>query len=162
MEQTKTTTEQKLMRTLMQFNKMSWHQQPVAGCKPSEVRVLFCIKKGRNPHSPEMKVSEISKCLHVTSPTITQALKSLEANGLIERHIDPIDRRAIGVILTEKGEQVVQQAIDEFLASTRGLIDYLGEEQTNQLIDLLSSMFRYFHEREASKSYASWNGEEEA
>jgi DNA-binding MarR family transcriptional regulator len=103
MEQTKTTTEQKLMRTLMQFNKMSWHQQPVAGCKPSEVRVLFCIKKGRNPHSPEMKVSEISKCLHVTSPTITQALKSLEAHGLIERHIDSIDRRAIGVILTEKG-----------------------------------------------------------
>jgi DNA-binding MarR family transcriptional regulator len=66
------------------------------------------------------------------------------------------------VILTEKGEQVVQQAIDEFLASTRGLIDYLGEEQTNQLIDLLSSLFRYFHEREANKSYASWNGEEEA
>jgi len=162
MEQTETTTEQKLMRTLMQFNKIHWHQPPVAGCKPSEVRVLFCIKKGRNPHNPEIKVSEISKRLRVTSPTITQSLNSLEAHGLIERHIDPVDRRAIGVILTEKGEQVVQQAIDEFLASTRGLIDYLGEEQTNQLIDLLSSLFRYFHEREANKSYASWNGEEEA
>ena len=162
MERTEITTEQKLMRTLMQFNKMSWHQQPVAGCKPSEVRVLFCIKKGRNPHNPEMKVSDISKRLHVTSPTITQVLKSLEANELIERHIDPVDRRAIGVILTEKGEHVVQQAMDEFSASTRGLIDYLGEDQTNHLIDLLSSMFRYFHEKEASKYYASWNGEEEA
>src|SRR6266487_5483779 len=103
-------TAQKLLRSFMQFSKAEWHKQTVAGCKPSGIRVLFCIKKGMNPDTPEMKVSDISKLLHVTSPTVTQLIKGLEANGLVERNIDPTDRRAVGIKLTEKGEMVTQQA----------------------------------------------------
>lgn len=153
-------TEQKLMSALMQFKRLGWHHQPIAGCKPSEIRVLFCIKKGTNPHSTEMKVSEISKRLHVTSPTVTQLLKGLEANELIERNIDPIDRRAVGVKLTERGEKVVQQAMDAFTDSMHGLIEYLGEEQSNQFADLLTKAFRYFNEREANMHSSLWNGDE--
>src|SRR5438067_1126138 len=101
---------QKLFRAFMEFHKAQWHQRSIAGCKASEIRVLFCIKKGVKPDASEMKVSEISKRLHVTSPTITQLLKGLEVNGLIERHIDPADRRTVGITLTEKGEKVTQQA----------------------------------------------------
>ncbi len=115
-----------------------------------------------NLPNPEIKVSEISKQLDVTSPTITQLLKGLEANGLIERHIDPIDRRAVVVKLTRKGEMVAQQAADAFFASMHGLLEYLGEEQSNQLVDLLSKVLRYFEEREASMYHSLWNGDEEA
>lgn len=159
MEQTASVTEQKLFRTLMQFKRLSWHERSIAGCKPSEIRVLFCIKKNSNLHNPEIKVSEISKQLLVTSPTITQLLKGLEANGLIERHIDAIDRRAVGVTLTEKGEMVVQQAGDALSTALQGLIDYLGEDQSEQLVGLLSKVFHYF-EREASMSHSQWNGDE--
>lgn len=113
-------------------------------------------------HIPEMKVSEISKQLHVTSPTITQLLNSLEANGLIERHSDVIDRRAVGITLTGKGEIVTQQAADAFLASLNGLVEYLGEEQSTQLAELLFKVFRYFNERGASLYHTQWNREEEA
>jgi DNA-binding MarR family transcriptional regulator len=109
-----------------------------------------------------MKVSEISKRLQVTSPTVTQLLKGLEMHGLIERHIDPVDRRAVGVKLTREGEKVAQQAADAFTASMRGLIEYLGEEQSNQLVELLSKAFRYFSEREASLYHSAWNGDKEA
>ena len=136
MEKNTNPIAQKLMKTFMQFTKVEWHQRSIAGCKPSEIRVLFCVKKGVKPDTPEMKVSEISKMLHVTSPTITQLLKGLEANGLIERHIDPTDRRAVGITLTEKGKMVTQQAADAFLASFQGLTEYLGEEQSNQLAEL--------------------------
>ena len=84
-------TAQKLLQSFMQFNKAEWHQRTIAGCKPSEIRVLFCVKKGMKSDTSEMKVSEISKLLHVTSPTITQLIKGLEANGLIERNND-LDR----------------------------------------------------------------------
>jgi DNA-binding MarR family transcriptional regulator len=146
----------------MQFNKIGWHQRSIAGCKPSEIKVLFCIRKGAKSNAPEIKVSEISKLLYVTSPTITQLLKGLEANGLVERHIDPTDRRAVGVKLTEKGEMVSQQAADTFSDSFNGLIEYLGEEQSNQLAELLSKAFRYFSEKEASEYHSQWNGDEEA
>ncbi len=122
MEKNSNPTAQKLMKTFMQFNKVEWHQRSIAGCTPSEIRLLFCISKGAKPDTPDMKVSEISKRLHVTSPTITQLLKGLEANGLIERHIDPTDRRAVGITLTEKGEMVTQQAAHTSSASIHGLI----------------------------------------
>ena len=110
-----------------------------------------------------MKVSEIGKQLGVTSPTITQLLKSLEAHGLIERNIDAIDRRVVGVRLTVKGTTVAQEARDAFLASIKGLVGYLGEEPSDQLAELLFKVFRYFSEKEASLVYHSfWKGDEEA
>ena len=157
------TTEHKLLRVLMQLKRLELHRQPIAGCKPSEIRVLFCVKKSTNLTLPEMKVSEISRQLQVTSPTITQLLKGLEVNGLIERHIDNIDRRSVGIRLTPKGEAVAQQAMDTLLESMNGLIEYLGEEQSNQLAELLSKVLHYFSEREANvASYPLWEGEDKA
>ena len=154
-------TAQKLLRSFQEFHKAGWHQRSIAGYKPSEIRVLFCVKKGAKPDILEVKVSEISKMLHVTSPTITQLLKGLEANGLIERNIDPTDRRAVGISLTERGEMVTQQAAEAFSASLNGLIEYLGEEQSNQLAELLSKAFRYYNEKAASMNHSYWNGNEE-
>jgi DNA-binding MarR family transcriptional regulator len=153
-------TAQKLFRSFMQFNRAEWHQRSIAGCTPSEIRVLFCIRKGVKPDGSDIKVSEISKLLHVTSPTVTQLLKGLEASGLIERNIDPADRRAVGITLTEKGKMVTQQAADAFLASFQGLTEYLGEEQSNQLAELLLRASRYFRERETSEYHSPWNGNE--
>ena len=150
MDRNTNATAQKLLGALDQFARAEWHHRAVAGCKHSEIRVLFCIKNGAKPDTHTMKVSEISKALHVTSPTITQLLKGLEANGLIERHIDPADRRSVDVRLTEKGEMVTRRAWKAFSTSLYGLIEYLGEEQSNQLVEILPKVFRYFNEKAAS------------
>src|SRR5207302_8223917 len=105
-----------LMRAFEQFHRAEWHERTVAGCKPSEIRVLFCIKHKANHDTRAMNVSEISKQLHVTSPTVTQLLNSLEANELLERSIDPTDQRSIDVRLTEKGEMIIRQAWQGFSA----------------------------------------------
>ncbi|WP_236031566.1 MarR family winged helix-turn-helix transcriptional regulator [Ktedonospora formicarum] len=140
--------EQKLMRAMMHFRRLSWYPQTIAGLKPSEIRVLICVKRRTAAESSELKVSEISKMLQVTSPTVTQLLKSLEAHDLIERHIDTFDRRAVGVRLTEKGERVAQEAHEAFTSSIKGLIEYLGEEQSDQLAELLTRVSYYFSESE--------------
>lgn len=163
-------TVQKLLTAFRQFGKAQWHSRTIAGFKPSEIRVLFCIKYGHKPEHgmhPEhethtRKVSEISRQLQVTSPTITQLLKNLEANGLVERHLDPTDRRAVEIGLTEKGEEVVQQAAYAYSASIQGLIEYMGEDECNQLADLLLKASRYYTERASSADFSSWNGDEQA
>ena len=155
------TTAQKLLGALMQFKRAEWHQRSVGGYKPSEIRVLFCIGKGMRPEAQEMKVSEISKRLHVTPPTVTQLIKGLEASGLVERNIDLTDRRAVGIKLTEKGERVTRQAADDFIASINGLIEYLGEEQSDQLAELLVKVSRYYNEKAASAEFEHWSGDEE-
>ncbi|HEU5376531.1 MAG TPA: MarR family winged helix-turn-helix transcriptional regulator [Ktedonobacteraceae bacterium] len=159
-------TTLKLMRAFREFHRVGGQEHAIAGCKPSEIRVLFCVKHGAG--SGAIKVSEISKLLHVTSPTVTQLLKSLWSNGLIERLIDPLDRRAVCIKLTEKGENVTQQAMEQYTQSMNGLVDYLGEEESNQLAELIAKAFRYlgerearhFHEREASMRQSQWNGDE--
>ncbi len=154
-------TEQRLMRAFMQFKRAAWHQRSIEGCTPSEIRVMFCIKRGAKPDAHEMKVSQISKHLHVTAPTITQLLKSLEAQELIERRVDPTDRRAVGIQLTQKGERVTRKAEEAFSTTFHGLIEYLGEEQSNQLADLLSQVSRYFDEKAAGAQSSSWDRNED-
>jgi DNA-binding MarR family transcriptional regulator len=153
-------TAQKLMRAFMQFHRLEAHQRNFAGCTPGEIRTLFCIRNGTRSGNPVIKVSEISKRLQVTSPTVTQLLKGLEANGLIERRIDRADRRAVGIMLTEGGEAVTQKAADAFAASLEGLIDYLGEEDSNELADLLLKAYRYYSEKAAIGNQAVLNGVE--
>lgn len=154
------TTAQKLLSAFKRFNRVAWHQESFMGCKPSEIQLLFCIKKGMAQSDTPMKVSEISKYMHVTSPTITQLLKGLEANGLVERHIDSTDRRAVRVQLTRRGDLVSEKAGEAFFTSFSGLVEYLGEERSNQLAELLSDAFVYFTEREANLHQSQWSGEE--
>ncbi len=149
-------TAQKLLSALERFHRARWHEQTVAGCKPSEIRLLFCVKNGTKSGAP-MKVSEISKQMHVTSPTVTQLLNSLEPNGLVERQIDPEDRRSVGVRLTPKGEWVTERAWEAFLTALQGLIEYLGEEDSERLADLLFKVLRYMEERQASIEQARWS-----
>lgn len=152
----------KLLTSFMQFDRAEWHQRSIAGCRPSEIRVLLCIRTGGAMGAPDMKVSEISRRLHVTSPTVTQLLKGLEARGLVERHVDPTDRRAVGITLTERGGMVAQQAADAFIASLHGLVEYLGEDESDHLATLLSKVFRYYNETAASMHQAHWHGDEDA
>jgi DNA-binding MarR family transcriptional regulator len=162
MEQVSTATEQKLLQALMQFRRLGWHQQTIGGCKPSEIRVLFCIQKCTSSDLVTVKVSEISRHLHVTSPTVTQVLRGLETHELIERHSDAQDRRIVGVRLTDKGELVVQQAHDAFTNAMNGLVAYLGETQSDQLADLLCKVHDYFQQRMGDTPHPQWNGDEDA
>lgn len=155
-------TAQKLLSALMQFKRADWHQTTFMGYKPSELRVLFCIGKGfRSEGLSELKVSEISRRLHVTSPTVTQLIKGLEAHGLVERNVDPVDRRAVGIKLTEKGEQVTRRASEQFIASIGELVEYLGEEESEQFAELLLKVSRYYTEKAASANGMHWSGEED-
>ena len=155
-------TERKLIRAFMQMNRAEWHQRIIGGCTSSEIRVLFCIRHRVNPEAHDMKVSQISKLLQVTSPAITQLLKGLEIKGLVERHSDAADKRTVHFRLTAQGDAVAMQAVCTFTESIHGLIAFLGEEQSEHLAELLTKMFYYFSERSTIVNDTHWNGESES
>jgi len=60
--------------------------------------------------------------------------------------MDPEDRRAVRVILTPAGEAMLEPAIralDEVFIS---LIDYLGEDESKTLMNLLDRVESFFNE----------------
>jgi DNA-binding MarR family transcriptional regulator len=146
-------------KAFMQFHKAEL-QQSFKACTPGAIGVLFTIREGTKAEVRPMKVSEISRQMRVTSPSITQFIKELEACGLVERRVDLTDRRVVGILLTRQGEKVAQQVEALFSATFCGLAEYMGEKESNQLAELLSKAFRYFNERDVSSHRISWNGDE--
>jgi DNA-binding MarR family transcriptional regulator len=137
---------QQLMDVFHQFARAGWRKGTVLGLKASEVRVLACLKRRHDNGQFRMTVSEISKTLQVTSPTVTQMAGSLLKAGYIERSADPNDRRITEITLTDKGHNLAEQAIKRHHNIFRGMIDKLGKEQSSQLIALLREVFDYLEE----------------
>ncbi|WP_024831826.1 MarR family winged helix-turn-helix transcriptional regulator [Ruminiclostridium josui] len=137
------------MRFVETFDKLARterRKQSLFGLKQSEVRVLLCIKQLFYDNKQNITVSEISKKLFVTSPTVTELIKSLSNNGYIERNVDSQDKRVSDIKLTAKGEKKVEKLINYFTSLFSGLIERIGVEQSEKLLDLLDEVCNYLNE----------------
>lgn len=143
-------TTQKMMDLFSRFRRL--HRGcPIPGLKHSELRILFGVKKSLTMHGCGARISDLSRVMRVTSPTVSQLVNSLESSGLVERTTDPEDRRSIRVVLTAKGEDLLQAAADEFFSEFYGLVKYLGEDKSRQLIELLTESFTYLRNSTPTK-----------
>ncbi|NGP45580.1 MarR family transcriptional regulator [Bacillaceae bacterium SIJ1] len=106
----------------------------------NEARVLHILaKRGQD----DLRVSELSDIMRVTSPFITQLLQRLEEQGFIVKHRSPKDRRVVMISLTDAGEkkaESIQIVMSQFF---EGLVDHLGQEESLQLASLLDQAFEY-------------------
>lgn len=134
---------QRLFDAFNRARKADWRRPSVGQCKPSEMKLLFYIKRGMKNHKEGFTVSELSSALEVTSPTVTQLINSVEAGGLVERSMDPSDRRVVRVKLTAEGAELTHKAIESFFGRFYELYEHLGEEQSEQLAELLEKVTRF-------------------
>ena len=82
----------------------------------------------------ELSVGEIAERHQATVPTISRMLNSLEQNQLIARRIDPTDRRAIRVALTDSGRVTHDKLIGAFAEALARVIEPLTDAQLADLI----------------------------
>jgi DNA-binding MarR family transcriptional regulator len=136
----------KLMSSFQRFRRAMKGPPAFGGLKTSEMGLLFIISNKCEGETAGMKVSELSSKMHVTSPSITQLVTNLEERGLVERKMDPDDRRSVLVNLTEKGDDITKIAEQHFLDMLQGLVEYLGQEKSVQLASLFDDVLVYFSE----------------
>ncbi len=134
---------QQLMDVFHQFARAGWRKNTVLGLKASEVRLLACLKRRYDDGQLHMTVSELSKKLQVTSPTVTQMAGNLLKTGYIKRSTDPNDRRITAITLTDKGHHLAELAIKRYFHLFSGIVDKLGQDKTDQLTSLLLEVFEY-------------------
>lgn len=147
MDHTETLLAQKLLDLFHNFPRQPRYPSPVPGLKPSELVMLFHIRQAVLTRPAGVKISDISKSLLVTSPTVTQHVNRLDKLGLVAKSHDAADRRAVRIRLTPAGDQVLAVAAADFLSHAVGLVQYLGEKQTRRLIDLLTHVAAYCGDR---------------
>ncbi|MEK3790753.1 MarR family transcriptional regulator [Paenibacillus sp. FSL R7-0204] len=108
--------------------------------------LLICIARASHTSDLGLKVSEISRFLGLTPPTVTQLINSLEAKQMVERQADPSDRRVVRIKLTEQGKIITRRARDHMDATLNRMVEYLGEEESDQLAELLLKVYAFMED----------------
>ncbi|MFC3450088.1 MarR family winged helix-turn-helix transcriptional regulator [Amycolatopsis speibonae] len=105
------------------------------GLKQGEFDVLAALRRSGKPYT--LIPSELSATLMMSRAGMTSRIDRLESAGLVERALDPEDRRSFRVTLTERGFEVVDAAMTEHTANVAKLLSPLGGD-----LDVLDGALR--------------------
>ena len=108
-----------------------------AGLKAAQFQVLAELR-GRDPTA--MTVSDLARAVILTSGAMTPLLDQLDERGLVHRQIDPEDRRARRITITEKGRSLITRALDQQVNRHRSLYSVLSAGERETLSDILRKL----------------------
>lgn len=83
--------------------------------------------------------TDIKEVMLDKNPDLTRLCDRMVLNGWITREIDEENRRKMKVSITENGLQLLA-SLDSIMANVQSKMDYLTDEENNQLSDLLDKM----------------------
>ncbi len=120
-----------------------------SGLSHDAYRLLSSLRWAGPPY--RRSAGELAKIADLSSGAMTNRLDQLEKAGLVNRLLDPDDRRGVLVEPTEKGKKLWEEAIG-FQARKEALIAAaLNERERRQLNTLLRRVMLAFEEREGEK-----------
>jgi DNA-binding MarR family transcriptional regulator len=108
------------------------------GLRQGEFDVLAALRRGGPPYT--LIPSELSDVLLMSRAGMTNRLDRLEAAGLVQRSLDPADRRSFRVRLTDEGLRVVDEALTEHAANLARLAAPLSSEDAAMLAATLRKL----------------------
>ncbi len=88
-----------------------------------------------------MTPTTLSRNENVSKNTISSLLRGLEEQGLIQRAIDPVDKRIFRIQLTDHGREMMREAAPRRIRHLNHLINELTPAEQEQLVGLLGKMF---------------------
>jgi MarR family transcriptional regulator, temperature-dependent positive regulator of motility len=99
----------------------------------------------RLSHEQNIMQENLVRHFFLDKGTIARAARKLEAAGYISRIVDPDDRRAVRIFLTEKGEEIIPRlrAIEKEWA--RRVSNGLSAEEREQAESLMRRIARNSH-----------------
>jgi DNA-binding MarR family transcriptional regulator len=110
------------------------------GLRRGEFDVLAALRRLGPPYT--LIPSELADALMVSRAGMTNRLDRLEAAGLVERSLDPADRRSFRVALTDTGREVIDATLTEHAANIAGLVSSLTPEEARALERALRKLLR--------------------
>ena len=108
------------------------------GVSFGEYLVLAALRRAGPPY--RMNPTRLFNSVILSSGAMTNRLDRLEAMGLVERQPDPTDRRGRMVALTDRGLELVDEAVIDHLENEERLLDALDDRERKQLAGLLRKL----------------------
>lgn len=94
----------------------------------------------------QVRVSDISNSLQVSKPMMSKILGELERQGYVCREGSDRDRRVACIGLTERGQQALSRATEDYDRFTDWILSRLGKENARALRDLVDRFSRILSE----------------
>lgn len=112
--------------------------------------VLANLRRSGAPH--RKTASSLAESSMISTGGVTFRLDGLEAAGLIRRTRDARDRRVVYAELTERGREVIDEAIETHLAMEQDLLAGLSPRERQHLAKLLAKVERSLVTRELDRA----------
>lgn len=135
---------QKLAQTFTQFRRLGPQKGSLHGLKPGEFFLLTTLINSVPPGANGLKASELSNRLQVTPAAVTHVINDLEKAGYVDRVSEPSDRRIVLLKPTAAGLKMMEIANVQFLETLKGLVEFLGEDDSREFIRLIALAMTYF------------------
>ena len=91
-------------------------------------------------HKGKQTIHQIGNSILISSGSMTYVIDKLEKKDLLKRTDCPNDRRAIFIILTPKGEDLMDKIMPEYQEFINHMFDSLNTEEAGMLIKLLQKI----------------------
>ncbi len=118
------------------------------GLRRGEFDVLTALRRAGEPYT--LIPSELADTLMMSRAGMTNRVDRLEQSGLIERALDPADRRSFLVALTDKGRAVIDETMTEHAANLKRLVSRLSQQDYDSLDLALRALLRGLDRTESS------------
>lgn len=105
------------------------------GVYQAQHHILMYISCKRFPSQ-----KDIAEHMEVSTATIATSLKKLEKGGYIKKAVDETDNRFNNIIITEKGNKVVEESRQIFASTDQKLFEGFTKEELNNLYGLLQKL----------------------
>jgi DNA-binding MarR family transcriptional regulator len=87
-----------------------------------------------------MRLTELTATEQMTQPAITQMVKRLEEDGLLERRVDPRDARSMLIQLTTRGAQIIEVRHAVRVERLTSLLDQLPPDERAAIASALPAL----------------------
>jgi DNA-binding MarR family transcriptional regulator len=85
----------------------------------------------------EISLNELAELLNVDNSTMSRTVNNLVSNELIERVINPEDRRYVKITLTEKGGQKFKEIEENMESYFKHILEAIPEDKHQQVVESL-------------------------
>ena len=104
------------------------------GIRPVRALLLELVERGfQHP-------KDLSDMLDTVPPTISAMVAELEERGVIQRHIDPADRRRVRLSLTEEGQVLRHKMRERWLETSRERLAKLSSHELKTLLSIYKKL----------------------
>jgi DNA-binding MarR family transcriptional regulator len=114
------------------------------GLTVGEFDVLAALRRSGKPY--QLSPTELFNMLMVSSGTMTHRIDRLEQAELVRRIPDLSDRRGTLIELTDKGFDLIEQAVEAHVVNEHRILSVLAESEREALIQLLRKLLVSFEE----------------